>query len=186
MEGAESRIKPILCGVPQGSILGPLLFLIFINDLCSLERRSKFCLFADDTTVFASSKSGDVVLRTIKDDLDSFNKWFSFNHLAINLKKTKAMVFNRYETVPNFVLEVAGQSIEFVRHFKLLGVLIKGRLRFEEHISEVCKRVNSKTYSVYQNSRFFRSSSNLYYSNYLFNQALIIVHQFTRLQRRYI
>ena len=80
MEGAESRIKPILCGVSQGSILGPLLFLIFINDLCSVERRSKVCLFADDTTVYASSKSGDDVLRTIKGDLDFFYKLSSFNH----------------------------------------------------------------------------------------------------------
>ena len=110
-------------GVSQGLILGPLLSLIFINDLCSVERRSKVCLFADDTTVYASSKSGDDVLRTIKGDLDSINKWFSFNHLAKNWKKMKAMVFNRYEIVLNFVLEVIGQSIEFVRLFKLMGDL---------------------------------------------------------------
>ena len=55
------------------------------------------------------------------------------------------MVFNLYETVSKFVFEVAGQSIEFVRLFKLLGVLIVGRLRFDDHILEVCMRVNSKT-----------------------------------------
>ena len=111
-----------------------------------------------------------MLFRTIKDDLVSINKWFSFNHMEINLKKTKAMVFNRYKTVSNFVLQVAGQSIEFVRHFKLLGVFIDDRFRFDEHISEVSKIANCKTYSIYQNSRASsRSSSNLYYSNYLFN-----------------
>ena len=93
MEGVEPKIKPILSGVPRGSILGPLLFLIKasadlqIDGICSVGSKSKVCLFTDDATLYATSKWGDKVFRIIKDDLDSINKWFSLNHLVINWKK---------------------------------------------------------------------------------------------------
>ena len=85
IEGLESKIKTILCDVLQGSILGPLLFLIFINDLCSVEQKSKVCLFADDTTVYASPKSRDDVFRIIKDDLDGIMKFFINSNLWLFL-----------------------------------------------------------------------------------------------------
>ena len=84
----------------------------------------------------------DEIFWNIKDELDSINKQFSFNNFSFNRKKTKCVVFNRCEIASNFVLEVAGQSIEFVKHFKLLGVIIDGRLIiFDEHLSESCKQV---------------------------------------------
>ena len=96
------------------------------------------------------------------------------------------MIFNRYETVPNFVLEEADQSIQLVRHFKLLGVLKDGRQRFKSTFRRFARESTVRCIQSIRIRVSICSSSNLYYSNCLFNQALTIAHQFTRLQRQYI
>ena len=83
----------IVCGVPQGSILGPLLFLIYINDINTCLRGSTDFLYADDTVLLCNGTDLDKMSRTMQADLDSIYKWCASNKLTLNIKTTKYMIF---------------------------------------------------------------------------------------------
>ena len=84
----QSQTLDITCGVPQGPVLGPLLFLIYVNDIAICLTHSKLISFADDTTVFLSSK-----YKNMKSDLDDLTNWFKANRLALNVNKCNCMLF---------------------------------------------------------------------------------------------
>ena len=83
-----SSLKPVSCGVPQGSILGPILFLLYINDLPNSTNLLKFILFADDTNLFYSSKDQKEATSFINRELRSVSEWMNCNKLSVNLKNT--------------------------------------------------------------------------------------------------
>ena len=84
----ESSMKTMTCGVPQGSTLGPLLFLLYINDLPNCSKKILFRIFADDTNIFYSSNSVNELEKTINDELKHVLKYCNDNKLSINFKKT--------------------------------------------------------------------------------------------------
>jgi retron-type reverse transcriptase len=92
--GHVSQISDIKCGVPQGSILGPLLFLIYMKDISNASSLLHFIMFADDTNVFMSNKSIDVLIKTINVELKHVGEWFKANKLSLNLQKTNFILFN--------------------------------------------------------------------------------------------
>ena len=94
INGVESDIKHIKYGVPQGSILGPLLFLIYINDLGKVSDRLSMILFADDTNIFATGKDLDLLTSTLNEEMEKLFTWLKANRLSLNVKKTHYMVFN--------------------------------------------------------------------------------------------
>ena len=93
VNGHTSEEQPITCGVPQGSILGPLLFLLFINDIDVNFVHSKVLLYADDTVIYATHRDETFAHLWMNEDLSVLYNWCNKNHLTINLKKTKLMVF---------------------------------------------------------------------------------------------
>ena len=99
LNGARSEKSCIALGVPQGSILGPLLFILFINDLFFLQLRSKLVLFADDTTVYFSADSNTSVSFVLSDDLNKICSWFDHNRLVLNWSRTNAMLSSMYCTI---------------------------------------------------------------------------------------
>ena len=145
IENLTSADTKITNGVPQGSILGPLLFLIYINDMCFLQLNSATHLFADDTTLSYSSKVHDVYSK-LKDDLISVSNWLNNNLLLVNWTKTNAMVFydNNASVTPN--INVNGNIISIINSTKLLGVTIDSDLKFKTHIANICKKINRKTF----------------------------------------
>jgi retron-type reverse transcriptase len=83
----------ISCGVPQGSILGPLLFIIYINDLACATNLAKVMMFADDTNLFFSGCNSTELVKIVNAELESINKWFKLNKLSLNVKKTNFIKF---------------------------------------------------------------------------------------------
>ena len=91
---SKSELMNLTCGVPQGSVLGPLLFIIYTNDLPNCLAESNCILFADDTTVFRSSSNADYLASSIQNDLKSLYDWFCANKLSLNIGKTNFLLFS--------------------------------------------------------------------------------------------
>ena len=142
----------IILGVPQGSILGPLLFNIFINDLLIIIKNSEICNFADDNTLFSCESSLRVVLNNLELDLNKCLNWFRLNQLAVNPKKFQLMFLGVAE--PNISLIINNQIIKCSEHVKLLGVYIDSKLTFNKHINNLCSKANMKINCLFRIRNF--------------------------------
>ena len=147
INGANSGLLPITCGVPQGSILGPLLFLIYINDLPLVSKKAITILFADDTNALYTGKTYEELARVVCDDLAILSDWFKCNKLALNELKTKYIIFHtRFNKPPdNFDIILNGIALERVEVTKFLGVLIQENLNWNKHIGQVCNKIARST-----------------------------------------
>ena len=95
IKNLKSSLKPITCGVPQGSVLGPLLFLIYINSFSKINLKGKINLFADDTTIIYFSNDFSQILKDINDDLKLIYEWLCFNKLTLNFNKSSFMFVSK-------------------------------------------------------------------------------------------
>ena len=93
VDNQASSMQSIKCGVPQGSVIGPVLFLLFVNYLCKVSNFCKFVLFADDTNIFCSNYNVEVLEYTLNRKLAKHFLWFSINKLSLNLGNTNYMLF---------------------------------------------------------------------------------------------
>ena len=140
--GSQSSQQMIKCGVPQGSILGPLLFLIYINDLCIVCKSTEPVLFADDTNLFSSGSNAISLQDGVNNDLAIIAEWLKVNKLSLNIKKTHFMCFSaKNKSRPGISLQIDGEAIAEVNKSKFLGVVIDNKLSWKDHISFVCRKV---------------------------------------------
>ena len=130
----------IICGIPQGSILGPLLFIIYINDLHLTCNHSLPYLFADDTNLFSSSKnnSADSLLQS---DLTNIEEWLNANKLSLNVSKTYYMELGHRKDTAN-TLKIANENVTKSNCCKYLGLWIDKYLNFNVHITKVKKAIS--------------------------------------------
>ena len=143
-DGCSSDIKTIRCGVPQGSILGPLLFLIYINDLSRTSCQFHFVLFADDTNAFMSDRSITSLIERANRELIIIASWFIANKLSLNLDKTNYILFRSHRklvSLSNLKLEIDGKEIVRAASSKFLGVYIDQHLTWGEHIAHISKKI---------------------------------------------
>jgi len=143
VNGHRSRACNVDCGVPQGSTLGPLLFLIFINDLVNSAPIFTFNLFADDSAVtysFPRQSIHDIHLY-INRELSGIHRWLCLNRIKLNVDKTKYLVFSYmgYHELNSICIDRS--EIECVKYIKYLGLYLDNNLRFNEHISRVSTKV---------------------------------------------
>ena len=152
----------IILGVPQGSILGPLLFNIFINDLLFVIQKTHICNFADDNTIYSSASSTEEVISSLKHDLNHVLSWFSSNQLVANPEKFQMMLLGTNEK--NIKLTVEGFTIDQSDSVKLLGVTLDKNLSFQEHINNVCVRARKSIWCLrrVRNYLNFKQALSLY------------------------
>ncbi len=142
---SDTRI--VSCGVPQGSILGPLMFIIYINDMDSVISDCSVSLYADDTVVYYAHQSYVDLMLALRDDIDSVTQWLNLNKLTLNTKKTKFMIFGtktRLKTTGDAPIILNGDVIERVREFKYLGVILDETLSFDSHIQYIHNKASRK------------------------------------------
>ena len=141
VNGVASNMGETNCGVPQGSCLGPLLFLIYINDLPFFLKNSEVTMYADDTSI-SYSKNIDELNETLSSGLDSLKQWLEGNKLSLNVIKTQAMVIGSRpnlkkisdKLVPTPSFAIGNSHIDVVANAKYLGIQLDKHLVWDEHI----------------------------------------------------
>ena len=143
-------------GLPQGSVLSPIIFLLYINDLPYVSSKLATTLFADDTTFSFSSASYSELVNTVTFELNKISNWFRANRLSVNISKTSASLFsNRYRDVdPNLSISFDGSNVEFVDVSNFLGVRMDNNLTFELHIEVICGKISKLTGIFYKLRNF--------------------------------
>ena len=175
INSSKSKYLPINCGVPQGSILGPLLFLLYINDL---HNSTNLCItnhFADDTCLIFKGKKLNLLKSTVDRELKGIYKWLCANKLSLNVSKTQFLLFRTKSKLDKyrFTLTLNQTKLYESTFVKYLGVLIDNKLSWKHHINELSKRLafsNSLLCKIrhYVPQKILRS---LYYS--LFNSHIL-------------
>ena len=165
--GVTSRNQLIKCGVPQGSILGPLLFLIYINDLASVCECTFPILFADDSNLFISGRDPDLFMRTMNNELKEISLWLKANKLSLNIKKTHFMIFSsKNKSHPNVCINIDGETINETAKTKFLGVIIDNKLSWKDHILYISGKLARGTGVLLKVRRYLMKETliSLYYS----------------------
>ena len=132
--------EDILFGVPQGSILGPILFNIFISDLFLVIKDVDFASYADDNTIYQSGRTADDVINGLQISAEKLFQWFSDNQMKGNTDKCHLIMSTN--NAPK--IQVGDSLIKTSNCEKLLGIRIDYKLNFDEHVSSLCKKANSK------------------------------------------
>jgi hypothetical protein len=131
--GTISENLDISIGVPQGSILGPLLFILYINDIVNVSTKLKFFLYADDTNILYADDNCINLKLNLESELNKLLKWLHINKLSINFSKTSYIIFGK-QNPKEFDLEIEGKLLTKINSTKFLGVIIDSQLSWKDHI----------------------------------------------------
>ena len=134
----QTNIESITCGVPQGSILRPLLFLIFVNDLHKVTKYLDPIMFADDTNLFCSHKEVKTLLQIVINELKLVTEWLLANKLSLNAKKTKYVLFHKVTMCRSLPLQLPAMTLNNIeikreKSVEFLGVIIDENLTWKNH-----------------------------------------------------
>ena len=170
-EQKTTNLLQIKCGVPQGSILGPLLFLIYINDLSLVTKFLSPIIFADDTNLFYSHNNIKILFKNANDELEKISQWFKANKLSLNEGKTKFTLFHKLRDKDNLPLQlpnlkINNNEIKRSSSIKFLGVLVDENLTWIDHITLVENKLSKNLGLLHKAKNYLNKKSmvNLYYS----------------------
>ena len=175
IDGQRSDSLLIKQGVPQGSVLGPALFLLFVNDIPLHLTNSTVDIYADDTTITASAHFSDLCSMTqrLNSDLDAVQRLASCNKMFINKKKTKSLLVHgkripaklEEDTPLRLDVKIDDFVIEQVSSHKILGVIIDSEMNYESHIDELCKKRSKRIGLLKHISQFLKQRQRESYYN---------------------
>jgi hypothetical protein len=143
----SSNYCNLTLGVPQGSTLGPMLFMLFVNDLPMYINNGRCAMYADDTVVYVSSDTVAGASQSLNDVLNNVHNWFTSNRLVLNVSKSNAMLIGNgsaAENHNNFDVLLDNSPLHTVQCTKYLGVNVDDQLKFDQHIHELVRKLNSK------------------------------------------
>lgn len=149
IDGIKSNVCPINVGIPQGSVIGPLLFNVFINDITQIKTNFDILMYADDTTLvsnlekFGNLTSPEEVQRVINNDLLQISTWLVDSKLFLNTEKSKLMIFYKHpKKIPNLNITLNDVRIERVNNFNFLGITIDENITWKAHIDKIAIKIS--------------------------------------------
>ena len=158
--GVRSSLKPVQIGVPQGSILGPLLFLLYINDFPNISNNIKFLLYADDTAIFFESDNVEALQLQIEQESIQICNWLQMNKLTLNTKKTVYQLYKNSNTLSNLNITLNNVNIREVTSVLYLGVHIDSGLKWSAHIDHLTFII-SRNIGVINRVKYFLNKQSL-------------------------
>ena len=145
--GVISPSHVVTCGVPQGSVIGPLFFILYVNDIQLAVTGANTQLYADDTVVYAAGESAEIAKRKLQPAMNQFSAWCKSNKLTLNASKTKLMLFGtRYKVrkARDTIIEIENKPLQIVPSYKYLGFTLDTTLSFNHHVNTVSSMVSYK------------------------------------------
>ena len=152
VDGIDSSPGTVDCGVPQGSILGPLFFLCYINDM-PISIKCKLMLYADDSALLVSGNDSNEIAQILSGELESCKNWLVNNKLSLHLGKTESILFGskkRLNDVNNFEVKCDNVAIKNVTTVKYLGLKLNNNLSGDIIVDEIVKKANSRLSFLYR------------------------------------
>ena len=153
INGECSELENITCGVPQGSILGPTLFTLYINDIENVFTSSKVFLYADDTVILSFHDDLHILSDKLNTELAYYNNWLIYNRLTVNTKKSNVMLFKGYGTKINCKRKdiiLGGEKISYTHTYKYLGVHLDTRHNYDIHIKKMVKNITFRLHKLFK------------------------------------
>ena len=144
INGYNSDLMPVDCGVPQGSVLGPLLFLIYINDLHKAIQYCKVHHFADDTNLFHASMSVKNLNKLVNCVMKDLSKWLSANKISLNVEKTELVIFKspRKVLLDGIKIKLSGKRLYPSNSVKYLGIKLDKFLHWHDQVNSISVKLN--------------------------------------------
>lgn len=162
VNNTKSDFDQVVCGVPQGSILGPLLFLCYINDMnTSISSKCKLILYADDSAILFSHKDPDIIRQVLGQELQNCSMWLTDNKLSLHLGKTECILFGskrKLGKIGDFSIQCNGHEIKSQDSVKYLGSILDSDLSGTSTVNNIVKKVNSRIKFLYRQREFLNKS----------------------------
>ena len=174
VNGIKSAPGKLECGVPQGSILGPLFFILYVNKLPNILSNSSVYLYADDTAIAVKGRSNEQIMECLTSELGRASEWLNEHRLSLNLGKTKVMFFGtgaKLPSIDDIEVKLHDTRVAPVKAYKYLGVTLDSRLTFSDHIETIRKKSTPKIRTLCRISYYVSKKTILYlYKSLLLSQ----------------
>lgn len=173
VNGCKSVLETVTCGVPQGSILGPLLFLLFINDLPLYTENVSTDMYADDTTLFDIQFSLETIEQNLQVALNQLHAWCKNNGMLLNSSKTKVMLVTTSQkrqrlSAVDLKLHYMNESLQMVSSDKILGVHVDNNLNWTDHVKNTSKKISSNIWLLSKLKHYLSQAHRIqFYKSYI-------------------